>query len=57
MKKPYVKPSATQLTRQEAKAKLIEYTRKGDTQARQLLELLDRKPSEAEQAERRERSA
>jgi len=39
-RKPYVRPTATKLTSQEAKFKLVEHARKGDQEAMHLLEIM-----------------
>lgn len=38
-RKPYQKPTATKLTAEEAKLKLIDHARRGDEGARDLLEM------------------
>lgn len=39
-RKPYEKPTATQLTTEEAKRKLLEYARRGDRGAKEILEIM-----------------
>jgi ribose 5-phosphate isomerase RpiB len=39
-KKPYEKPTATELTREQAKLKLMGYAMMGDEQAKELLDIL-----------------
>jgi hypothetical protein len=39
-RKPYEKPTATQLTKEEAKRKLIEHARRGDQGAKEMLEMM-----------------
>jgi hypothetical protein len=38
--KPYERPTATKLTPEEAKVKLVEHARKGDQEAMYLLEIM-----------------
>ena len=39
-KKPYVKPTATELTHEQAKLKLLGHASKGDQGAKELLEMM-----------------
>lgn len=55
-RKPYERPTATRLTPDEAKAKLLEHARKGDQEAMHLLESMF--PEEARKlSEDRKKSA
>jgi hypothetical protein len=39
-RKPYQKPTATQLSKEDAKRKLIEHARRGDQGAKEMLEMM-----------------
>ena len=50
-RKPYEKPTATKMTREEAKLKLLDLAKKGDEGAKEILERMF--PEEAEKLNRK----
>jgi hypothetical protein len=54
-RKPYERPTATKLTHEEAKVKLVEHARKGSQEAIHLLEIMF--PEEQESFRNTKRSA
>jgi len=46
LRKPYEKPTATKLTSEEAKAKLIDHASRGNQEAKEILEMMFSEESE-----------